>query len=87
MYQEEKQKIEERIDALIKDYMEYERKTYIEFKSEYAVSLVSMFPELKSDSLLQEQIKVYIANNEKLKELKEEKINLKTCKFELYFGK
>ena len=46
----------------------------------------SMCPELKSDKLVEEQISVYEENNKKIRELKEDKINLKVKKWWLYFG-
>lgn len=87
MYQEENKKIEEQVDVLVKQYMEYEGKTLTEFKSESSITLVSLYPELKSDALISKQIEVYIANNNKIKELKEYEIEMKIGKWLLYFGK
>ncbi len=87
MYQEENTKIEEQIDTLVKQYMEYEGKTLTEFKSESSITLVSLYPELKSDDLVSKQIEVYIENNNKIKQLKEDKINMRIGKWLLYFGK
>ena len=86
MYQEENEKIEEQMDALVSQYMEYESDTYGELKNDSSITLISLYPELKADELVKEQISVYITNNEKIKELKEDKINLKTKKWLLYFG-
>lgn len=87
MYEEENQKIEKQVDVLVKQYMEYEGKTLTEFKSESSITLVSLYPELKSDTLISKQIEVYIANNNKIKELKECEIEMKIGKWLLYFGK
>lgn len=86
MYQEENTKIEKQLDTLISNYMNYESNTYEKFKSESSITLVSMYPELKSDKLVEEQIYVYEENNKKIRELKEDKINLKVKKWWLYFG-
>lgn len=86
MYQEENNKIEKQLDTLVSNYMNYESNTYEKFKSESSVTLVSMYPELKSDKLVEEQISVYEENNKKIRELKEDKINLKVKKWWLYFG-
>lgn len=86
MYQEENTKIEKQIDTLVSNYMNYESNTYEKFKSESSITLVSMYPELKSDKLVEEQISVYEENNKKIRELKEDKINLKVKKWWLYFG-
>lgn len=65
MYQEENNKIEKQLDTLVSNYMNYESNTYEKFKSESSVTLVSMYPELKSDKLVEEQISVYEENNKK----------------------
>ena len=86
MYQEENNKIEKQIDTLVSNYMNYESDTYEKIKSESSITLVSMYPELKSDKLVEEQISVYEENNKKIRELKEDKIDLKVKKWWLYFG-
>ena len=86
MYQEENNKIEKQLDTLVSNYMNYESNTYEKFKSESSVTLVSMYPELKSDKLVEEQISVYEENNKKIRELKEDKIDLNVKKWWLYFG-
>ena len=86
MYQEENTKIEKQIDTLVSNYMNHESNTYEKFKSESSITLVSMYPELKSDKLVEEQISVYEENNKKIRELKEDKINLKVKRWWLYFG-
>ena len=75
------------MNALVEQYMNYESGTYGELKGESSITLVSLYPELKADTLVTKQIEVYIANNEKIKELKEKKIDLSVKKWWLYFGK
>lgn len=87
MYEEENASIEKNIDVSVKGFMDFESRTYTELKDTDAINLVSLFPELKSDTLVKKQIKVYIDNNNKIKELKEEKINLAKTRWKLYFGK
>ena len=88
MYQEENQRIEEQIDTVVKQYMKHEKETFEDVKTEdSAITLVTLFPELKSDELVSQQINIYVANNEKIKQLKEEKINIAKEKWLLYFGK
>ena len=58
-----------------------------EVKPESAMQLITVYPDLKADELVKSQINVYIENNNKIKELKEEKINIPTAKWWLYFGK
>lgn len=87
MYQEENTTIESQIDELVKNYMSYESGTLSEFKSESSITLVSLYPELKSDTLVQTQITTYTENNNKIKELKEELIMRSVYRWWLYFGK
>lgn len=86
MYEEENATIEENIDEIVKNYMDYETTTYEKFKNEDSMNLISLFPELKSDTLISQQIEIYVANNQKIKELKEEKIHLAKTKWLLSFG-
>lgn len=86
MYVEENQNIETQMNALVEQYMNYESGTYGELKGESSITLVSLYPELKADALVTKQIEVYIANNEKIKELKEDKIDLSAKRWWLYFG-
>ena len=86
MYTEENTNIEESIDDLVREYMDYEGKTLSNFKTESSITLINLYPELKSDELVQQQLSIYVDNNNKIKELKEQKIDIQTKKFVLYFG-
>lgn len=91
MYQNENEKIENQLDLVVNKYQEYEKDTYERVKEDYSeidiVALVSMYPELRSDTLIQKQIDVYVKNNESIKDLKEKKIDLSRYKWFLYFGR
>lgn len=88
MYEEENAKIEAQMDVLVEKYMKYEQETFADLKTEEsAITLVTLFPDLKSDELVQTQINVYISNNQKIKELKEDKINMQTKRWILFFKK
>lgn len=87
MYEEENNQIESQIGELVNKYMEYEGSTFNDLKNEDSVALVSLYPELKSDALVEKQIEVYIENNKKIKNLKKKQIELSTYKWWLYFGK
>ena len=86
MYTEENTVIEEQIDELVTEYKRYESETLTELKGDSSISLVSLYPELKSDELIQKQIDTYLSNNNKIKELKEKLINVSNAKWWLYFG-
>lgn len=87
LYQEENDQIEKDISTIVNNYMDYEQDTFSEFKNDNPAVLVSMYPELKSDTLISKQIEVYAANNQEIKSLKALKLNLSLCAWWLYFGK
>lgn len=86
LYRNENAVIEQQISDVVESYMDYEKETFAGVKSESAVTLVSLFPELKSDTLVSKQIEVYTANNKKIKALEEEKLSYRPLAWWLYFG-
>ncbi len=86
MYEQENQKIETQIAETVQQYQEYESGIFTEVAPESSVTLVALYPELKADTLVQKQIEVYVANNEKIKELKESNITGDVKRWWLYFG-
>ena len=87
MYKKENTKIEAQMDMLVSKYMKFETDTYGELKNESSITLVSLYPDLKSDELVKKQIDVYESNNKEIRKMKERKIDLKVLKWWLYFGK
>lgn len=88
MYEEENMAIEQDVDTIVKSYMEHEQKTFNGLKAEKSsIVLITMFPELKSDELVQQQLDIYIANNGRIRELKEEQIIIDKMRWIVYFGK
>ena len=51
-----------------------------------AVTLVALYPELKSDTLVQSQIEVYTENNNMIKFLRDQQIKCNVSRWWLYFG-
>lgn len=86
MYQTENTNIESQISDCVKQYQKYETEIFTDVAPDSAITLVSLYPELKSDKLVVKQIEIYIANNEKIKELKEKKIVGDITRWWLYFG-
>lgn len=86
MYQEENVKIESDLAEAVAKYQEYESGIFTSVAPDSSVALVSLYPELKADTLIQKQIEVYIENNNKIKGLKEKKINGRVIRWWLYFG-
>lgn len=86
MYQEENARIEQQIADVVEQYQKYETDIFMEVAPESAVSMVALYPELKSDSLVQAQIEVYVANNNMIKDLKDQQIKGDVYRWWLYFG-
>ena len=81
MYEQENAAIEQSVDVLVKDYYKHESDTYSSLKPENAVLFASAYPELQSNELATKQLEIYVDNNNKIKELKEDQINLSRNRF------
>ena len=86
MYEQENAAIEQSVDVLVKDYYKHESDTYSSLKPENAVLFASAYPELQSNELATKQLEIYVENNNNIKELKKDQINLSKNRFWLYFG-
>ena len=87
MYEQENAAIEQSVDVLVKDYYKHESDTYSSLKPENAVLFASAYPQLQSNELATKQLEIYVDNNNKIKELKDDQINLSKNRFWLYFGR
>ena len=67
--------------------MNFEKDTLTEFKTDSYIQLVNLYPDLKSNELIQNQINLYEKNNKKITELKTDKLNISNYKWWVYFGK
>lgn len=88
MYTEENQAIEKKIADSVNAYIQHESGVMEKLKTnpESSVTIVAAYPELNSSKLIEEQIKIYNANSQKIKELKEEKVLLGSRRWWIYFG-
>ena len=86
MYEQENAAIEQSVDVLVKDYYRHESDTYSSLTPENAVLFASAYPELQSNELATKQLEIYVENNNNIKELKKDQINLSKNRFWLYFG-
>lgn len=86
MYKAQNEEIEQRVSALVDNYMEYEQDTYNNINCDDPMSLVILLPELKSSELVNSQIELYVFNNNKIIELEAEKLECKPFRWWLYFG-
>ena len=87
LYEKENKELEEKIEVTVKTYMDFEKETYKELKADNYMNLVNLYPELKSDKLVQKQISTYQNNKNKIIELELEKINVKKSKCWLSWNK
>jgi len=93
MYKEENDNIQNSITTIVQNYMNYESNTYIESLKEIDTSnldimiATQIYPDLKANELVNKQIEIYQSNNNKIKELKEQKFDGEVAKWWLYFGK
>lgn len=86
MYEQENTKIEQQIETAVRAYQEHEKEVLTSVKPDSYMQLVTLYPELKSDTLVSEQIKTYQENNKEIKRLKEKAINGNVKRWWLYFG-
>ncbi len=87
LYETENQIIETKIKETVRTYMKYEQETYKNLiENADLTTLLVAYPDLNSNELVKSEIETYKENNNKLKGLKEEKINKSTMAWWLYFG-
>ena len=88
MYENENANIEEQVVAVIEQYQQYELGVIesVKVDNKSAMTLVTLYPELKSDRLVQSLIDIYVENNNKIKELKEQVIAGQFARWLVYFG-
>lgn len=87
MHEEENQRIEQQIAEAIDNYQSHEKEVFAATAPDSAITLISLYPELKSDQLIQSQIDTYVKNNSRIRELKNKKLNSGVYRWWLYFGK
>lgn len=87
LYEEENTKIEQQIADVVNQYQEYESGIFTKVAPEGVMTLITLCPELKSNTLIQSQIEVYAENNKTIKELKNMTVNASFYRWWLYFGK
>lgn len=84
MLQEENTLIEQELTSIVNSYKDYEKEV-INNVGQMATILIT-FPELKTNELVIKQMDIYVKNNDKIKSLKESKIDAQTSKWWVYFG-
>lgn len=87
LYVTENNKIENQVENAVISYENYEKGTLEKFDfSDNMEIIFARYPELKTDNLIVEQISLYKENNQKIKELKEERLSYKLYGWWLFFN-
>ena len=88
MYTEENAAIEQKVTDSVNAYLSHESGIMETLKTnpESSITIVAAYPTLNSSELIAEQIRIYNSNNQKIKELKEQKVLLGIKRWWIYFG-
>ena len=74
LYTEQNKDIENKVGLVVDKYLKHEKDTYTTLKPKTKITLVSTYPELQSNKLVQQQIQLYNENNKKITNCKLQKI-------------
>ena len=74
LYTEQNNDIENKVALVVDKYLEHEKDTYATLKPKAKITLASIYPELQSNKLVQQQIRLYNKNNENITNCKLRKI-------------
>lgn len=77
LYTEQNKDIENKVAIVVDKYLEHEKDTYTELKPKTKITLASTYPELQSNKIVQQQIKLYNENNKKITNCKLQKVKVK----------
>lgn len=86
MYESENAKIDSQICEIVEGYKSYEKETFEKISNKSANVLVELYPDLKTNELVQKQMEIYMSNKNKVVSLQEDLINQKPLRWWLYFG-
>lgn len=86
IYKQENANIENQMSIVVSEYMGFETDTLEKFKNESSTTLVSLYPELKSNTLVTKQLELYVENNKMIKSLECERLKYRVYAWWLFFG-
>ena len=86
MYKSENAEIDSQICEIVEGYKTYEKETFKKISNKSANVLVELYPDLKTNELVQKQMEIYMSNKNKIVSLREDLINQKPLRWWLYFG-
>ena len=90
IYEEENADIEEQIKIIVESYQDYEEGIFDKvdldkLNSDNLLLLTSIYPELKTNTLIQTQIQVHVDNANEIKKLKTQALDCKIWRWWLCF--
>ena len=83
---EQNTQIEDEIKLIISSYQDHELEFYKEFENVSSTTLITLYPEIKSNELVNKQLDIYFANQQEIKELELKKIEGGVVRWWMYFG-
>lgn len=86
MYIEENTTIEANVTATVEKYLEHEFNIFDSLQGEDIQTLLVVYPEINSNELVKKQVEIFVENNNKIKELKENELDIEVWKWWVYFG-
>lgn len=87
VYEQENTRIEQNVATMVENYISHETNTFAEISEDVSPTMVfSMYPELKSNTLVEKEITVYTENQKELRELKLSRYDKELAKWWLWFG-
>lgn len=86
MYKSENAEIDSQICEIVEGYKTYEKETFEKISNKSANVLVELYPDLKTNELVQKQMEIYMSNKKEVVSLQEDLINQKPLRWWLYFG-
>ena len=87
MYEEENIKIEASVTQAVEKYLEHEQNIFDDLQGADISTLLVVYPEINGNDLVKKQIEIYVSNNDKVRKLKNDKLNIDVWRFWVYFGK
>ena len=83
---EQNSQIDDEIKLIISSYQDHELEFYKEFENVSSATLITLYPELKSNELVNKQLDIYFANQQEIKELELKKIDGGVIRWWMNFG-
>lgn len=83
---EQNSQIDGEIKLIVSSYQDHELEFYKEFENVSSTTLITLYPELKSNELVNKQLDIYFTNQQEIKELELKKIESGVIRWWMNFG-